>query len=55
MFKLIKKIIFIILLISIELTISISKIIYNTYKKNKSNIERIIRSIKNVLKEELAR
>lgn len=55
MLKLIKKIIFIILLISIELTISTSKIIYKTYKKNKSNIKRIIGCLQQVLKEELAK
>lgn len=55
MLKLIKKIIFIILLLSIELIISLSKIIYKTYKKNKSNIERITKSLQNVLKEELAK
>lgn len=53
MFKIIKKILIIILLFTINVIAYISKIIYNFYEENKSKIKNYSKSFYCVLKEEL--
>ena len=53
MFKIIKKTLIILLLITIKVIVYIAKIIHNFYKENKSKIEKYSKSFYYVLKEEL--
>jgi len=55
MFKLIKKSLIILLLITINVVVYITKIIYIFYKEHKSNIENYSKNILCILKEELNR
>ena len=55
MLKIIKKSLIILLLVTIDVTTYIVKIIYNFLKKNKSTIEKYSKSIYCVLKEELGK
>lgn len=53
MIKIIKKSLIILLLITIEVIVYITKIIHNFYKKNKSKIKEYSKNFYSVLKEEL--
>lgn len=55
MFKLIKKILIITILIFINISIYIAKIISDFLKENKNNFKKYSKSFYNVLKEELER
>lgn len=54
MLKIIKKSLIILLLITIDTIVLISKSIYKIYEKYKTNIERIAKSFYTVLKEEIS-
>ena len=53
MFKIIKKSLIITLLVTINIIVYITKIIYDFYEKNKSKIKKYSKSFYFVLKEEL--
>ena len=55
MLKIIKKSLIIFLLVTLDVTIYIAKIIYNFFEKNKSKIQKYSKSFYCVLKEELER
>lgn len=55
MFKIIKKSLIILLLITIDTIVYITKIIHKFYEENKSKIEKYPKSVYYVLKEELTR
>ena len=55
MLKIIKKSLIILLLVTIDVTVYIVKIIHNFLKKNKSTIEKYSKGVYYVLKEELGK
>ena len=55
MFKILKKSLIILLLVTIDITMYIFKIIHNFFKENKSKIEKYSKNFYCVLKEELGK
>lgn len=55
MLKLIKKSLIIVLLVTIDIIVFISKIIYEFYTKNKSKVKEFVQNLYIELKEELLR
>lgn len=55
MIRIIKKSLIIFLIVTIDVTIYITKIIYNFFEENKSKIKKYSKSFYSILKEELER